>query len=245
MFEWSKTAGGEWLCAGVAIAMPVSAVLASLDPETLLDPAERSQAGRFLKQEDGARYRAAHGLLRLLLGAATGRDAAALQFSRRPHGKPFLLDAGPLDFNLSHGGGWVAVAMSSSGRIGVDVEADRPRYFWEEIAASFLAPGEIPRAGKIGFLKIWTAKEAALKAHGAGFAIAPETVTIATEREGFIATLPSDRFVGAWCRPDDNHVLAVSADGVAPQVAVCENAGDLREVLAWLSRFAPATLASR
>ncbi|MEW9612485.1 4'-phosphopantetheinyl transferase superfamily protein [Shinella sp. S4-D37] len=245
MFEWSKVADGEWLCAGLAIAMPVSAVLAGFDPDAVLDPAERSQAGRFLKQEDTERYRAAHGLVRLLLGAATGRNAADLSFSRRPGGKPFLLDAGSLDFNLSHGGGWVAVALCRSGRIGIDVEAERPQPFWAEIAGSFLAPDEIASAGAIGHLKIWTAKEAALKAHGAGFAIAPENVTVTAEGVGFTARLPAERFSGVWRRLGDGHVLAVAADDLVPEVAVCENASDLGAVLAELSRFAQATPASR
>lgn len=244
MFEWSKTADGEWLCAGVAIAMPVSAVLGSFDPDAVLDSAERSQAGRFLKPEDTERYRAAHGLVRRLLGAATGRNPAGLCFSRRPGGKPFLADTGSLDFNLSHGGGWVAVALSRSGRIGVDVEADRPQHFWDEIAASFLAPSEVA-AGAIGHLQIWTAKEAALKAHGAGFAIPPESVTVTAEGAGFAARLPADRFSGVWRRLGDGHVLAVAADGSVPEVAVCENAGDLGAVLAELSRLDPAMRASR
>lgn len=243
MFEWSKTSDGEWLCA--AIAMPVSAVLAGFDPDTVLDSAERSQAERFVKQEDRERYRAAHGLVRLLLGAATARNPADLRFSRRPGGKPVLADAGSLDFNLSHGGGWVAVALSRSGRIGVDVEADRPQHFWDEIAASFLTPEEIAAVGTIGHLKIWTAKEAALKAHGAGFAIPPESVTVAAEGAGFAARLPADRFAGVWRWLRDGHVLAVAADGPVPEVAVCENAGDLGAVLAELSRFAPAMPASR
>ena len=244
MFELSKMADGEWMCGDIAVAMPVDVILAGFDVDALLDLAERSQAARFLKQEDAGRYRAAHGLARLLLAAATGRNAAGLTFWRRPGGKPFLADAGPLDFNLSHGGDWVAVALSSSGRIGVDVEADRPERFWEEIAASFLAPGEA--AGAVGFLRIWTAKEAALKAQGAGFAIAPDSfaVTVAGEA-AFSVALPSDRFAGAWCRLGDGHVLAVAADGVVPQVAVCESAGDLQDVLAWLSRFAQAMPASR
>lgn len=247
MFEWSKTADGEWLCAGVAITMPVSAVLGSFDPDAVLDPAERSQAGRFLKPEDTERYRAAHGLVRCVLGAATGRNPAGLSFSRRPGGKPFLAGAGSLDFNLSHGGGWVAVALSRSGRIGVDVEVDRPQRFWDEIAASFLAPSEISAAGAIGHLQIWTAKEAALKAHGAGFAIPPGRVTVAVEvgGAGFAVRLPADRFSGVWHRLGDRHVLAVAADGSVPKVAVCEDAGDLRACLAKLSLRAPVRRTSR
>ncbi len=245
MFEWSKTADGEWLCAGVAIAMPVYAVLGSFDPDAVLDPAERSQAGRFLKSEDTERYRAAHGLVRWVLGAATGRNPAGLSFSLRSGGKPFLADAGSLDFNISHGGGWVAAALSRSGRIGVDVEVDRPQHFWDEIAGSFLAPSEISVAGAIGHLKIWTAKEAALKAHGAGFAIPPERVTVAAEGAGFAVRLPADHFSGVWHRLGDRHVLAVAADGSVPKVAVCEDAGDLEAVLAKLSLRAPVRRTSR
>lgn len=245
MFEWSKTVDVEWLCAGFAFAMPVSSALGSFDPDTVLDSEERSQVERFLKREDRERYRAAHGLVRLLLGAATGQNPAGFRFSRRPGGKPFLSDAGTLDFNLSHGGDWVAVALSRSGRIGIDVEAERPRHFWDEIARSFLAPEEIATASAIGYLEIWTAKEAALKAHGTGFAIPPDSLTVTAEGAGFVARLPEERFPGVWRRLDDGHVLAVASDGSAPEITVLENAGDLRDSLADLSRFAPARPASR
>jgi phosphopantetheinyl transferase len=245
MFEWSKTVDVEWLCAGLAFAMPVSSVLGSFDPDSVLDSEEQSQAERFLKREDRERYRAAHGLVRLVLGAATGQNPAGLRFSRRPGGKPFLSDTGPLDFNLSHGGAWVAVALSRSGRVGIDVETERPLAFWEEIAGSFLAPDEIASAGAIGHLKIWTAKEAALKAQGAGFAIAPDCVAVIADGAGFAAHLPADQFAGVWRRLDEGHVLAVASDGSAPEIAVLENAGDLRDSLADLSRFAPARPASR
>lgn len=86
--------------------------------------------------------------------------------------------------SLSHSGGWIAVATTRSGCVGVDIEAVRPvspalarrcladseLAWWEE------AQDERPRM--LRFLRLWTAKEAYLKATGAGLSTDPRGVRI-------------------------------------------------------------------
>ncbi|MDQ4408913.1 MULTISPECIES: hypothetical protein [unclassified Rhizobium] len=143
--------------ADIVVAIPFSELLVVCEPAMFLNEVERAKAERFHKIEDSLRYQAAHALKRLLIGAAVGKDAVDLHFSRAAGGKPIVLDCGPLAFNLSHGGDWVAVALSRSGSIGVDVESEREDDFWQQIASAFLAPKE---ANNVEFLKLWTAKEA-------------------------------------------------------------------------------------
>ena len=224
----------------MAVAVPVEIALASLDTDAVLNIAEQRQAQQFHKSADRARYRAAHGLKRLLLGAAVNIAPPNLSFAQAPGGKPYLEPERPghLDFNLSHGGDWVAVGLSWSGKIGVDVEADHPDDFWQKIVSAIISPGEsVDR----GFLRAWTAKEAALKAHGIGLATAANHVAIeAGAAERFSAELPSGQgtFSGIWQRLDAMHMLAVATNGTMPQITVCRNADSLRKVFSRLGQAA-------
>ncbi|MBS0258080.1 4'-phosphopantetheinyl transferase superfamily protein [Agrobacterium tumefaciens] len=215
--------------AGIVVAIPVSEILAVYDAAALLNDVEWAQAQRFHKLEDSLRFQGAHVLKRLLVGAAVGMETADLHFSRAAGGKPFLVNAGPLDFNLSHGGNWVVVAFSRSGRVGVDVESEREEDFWKEITSAFLAPMD---AKNVGFLKMWTAKEAAVKADGAGLVIPLTEVVIDTEdSETFIAALPIERLYGKWRQLDATHVLAVATEKNPPAICVCTSVSILKRIL--------------
>ncbi|MDP9835689.1 4'-phosphopantetheinyl transferase [Neorhizobium huautlense] len=227
------------------IAVTVQATLEALAGEDVLDDAEKAQAARFVRAEDGRRYRAAHLLKRHLLGMATDLPPQDLRFGRHDGGKPFLLGERGPDFNISHGGDWVIAGFSWSGRIGVDVEAERPIAFWREIASSFLSTAELAVADGGDFLKIWTAKEAGLKAHGAGFAIMPNAITVAGEGDGFALTIDAMNLGGLWHRLDEAHMLGLAASGEPPQIAVCRSADDLDVALCGIRPPVPGLPASR
>lgn len=88
------------------------------------------------------------------------------------YGKPRLVD-GTAEFNLSHAGRWVVCAISRTA-VGVDVEQVRPfdlvlawRFFHRrECAALAVQPAA---ARHDYFFRLWTAKEAYMKALGLGF----------------------------------------------------------------------------
>jgi len=97
------------------------------------------------------------------------------ELKRSQGGKPFLDAPGwEGDFSVSHSGGVVAVAVTSSGKIGVDVEKVRP--VMEELIPECLAEGEreewreaVTEESRRGlFFRYWTLKEAYLKYTGAG-----------------------------------------------------------------------------
>ncbi|WP_246659188.1 4'-phosphopantetheinyl transferase superfamily protein [Rhizobium sp. FY34] len=215
--------------ADIVVAIPVLDILAVYDPAAFLNEAEQAQAQRFHQLEDSLRFQAAHVLKRILIGAVVGKATADLHFARAAGGKPFLLNAGPLDFNLSHGGDWVAVALSWTGRIGVDVESEREDDFWQEISSAIMAPMDVKN---IGFLKRWTAKEAAIKANGAGLAIPlTEVVIDTTDSETFVAALPTERLSGTWRQLDAAHVLATVTDGNMVEICVCNSVSILKRIL--------------
>lgn len=136
------------------------------------------------RRADGLRHRyiVAHGAVRSILGARLGIDPGAVVFSRHCdqcgdplHGKPVLPDHGDLSFSLSHSESFAMVAIASGALVGVDIEIVRPRPQLDRLAARVLSDEEHaewleaePQQRTEAFLARWTAKEAYLKATGAG-----------------------------------------------------------------------------
>ena len=127
------------------------------------------------------RYIVAHGAVRSILGARLGIDPGAVVLSRHCdqcgdplHGKPVLPDHRDLCFNLSHSESFAMVAVVSGALVGVDIEIERPRPRLDRLAARVLSDEEHAewleaglRSAPTPFAR-WTAKEAYLKATGAG-----------------------------------------------------------------------------
>lgn len=105
------------------------------------------------------------------------------------------------DVSLSHGGGWIAAATTHSGCVGVDIEAVRP--VTTALARRCLTPSELAwweaaqdgRPRMLRFLRLWTAKEAYVKATGAGLSTDPRDVEIDLAGDG--PRLTSD-VTGVW-----------------------------------------------
>ncbi len=145
----------------------------------ILDDRERARGARFVTARHRVLFVAAHALLRAALTALGGAPPATWQFSADAHGKPsaFLgaLPA-PLSFNLSHTEGIAGIAAIArpGWAIGFDLEplardvslAVAGRFFnrhevaWLEGLAAPLR--------RRGFLRLWTLKEAFIKATGKG-----------------------------------------------------------------------------
>ncbi len=159
----------------------------------LLSPDEHAQAGRFRHARDRDRYILSHAFLRAVLGRYLGMDPARLAFSYGPHGKPALAceacgDA--LRFNLTHAHELALLAVAWRREIGIDAEHVRPDLPHEEIARQFLACEEmaaleaLPLAAQPwAFCRLWTRKEAYLKARGDGLAFPPDRVHVSPADE--------------------------------------------------------------
>lgn len=144
-----------------------------------LDDEERQRAREFYREIHGERFASARGLLRRLVAAYVGQSPEQVRFTAGPLGKPEL--AAPpaaLSFNLSHSEGLALMAFARQGRLGIDVEWVRhlPEAF--AIARRNFAPAEVqwlesspPEQQAEIFFRIWTRKEAVLKAVGAGLTV--------------------------------------------------------------------------
>jgi 4'-phosphopantetheinyl transferase len=142
-------------------------------PAGILSDTEHARAERFLRPADREAYRAAHAGLRLVLGRVCGQAPASLAFGSAPGGKPVLLglDGAP-EFNLSHAGGFAALAVGEV-PLGLDIEA--PRRIDAGVSRLVLGPAEqaelaaLPRDERdAALLSAWVVKEAVGKAMGCG-----------------------------------------------------------------------------
>jgi 4'-phosphopantetheinyl transferase len=156
----------------------------------VLSPGEQVRADRFHRAVDRRNFIAAHAGLRLLLATALGHRDEDVELTQTDTGKPMLVDR-TLEFNLSHSGEIVLIALASGLSVGVDVEQPRGLADREAIARRFLHPGEAAdlaqltgRAAELAFFRCWTRKEAVAKALGLGL------------------SLPLDQY-RVSCRPDE------------------------------------------
>lgn len=144
----------------------------------LMSAPEQTRALRFVKEADQRSFTAAHGSLRLLLGAALATDPRSLLFEAGRYGKPALASRA-VQFNMSHSGGVVLIALADGMPIGADVEMVRPLPDRDEIVRRYFHPGEVAdlaaveegAAATLAFFRCWSRKEAVVKALGLGMTL--------------------------------------------------------------------------
>lgn len=142
-----------------------------------LSEGETRRAARFHFPADRQRYIVAHGCLRDILSRYLDCKPGELCLSQNQWGKPALPDH-PIQFNLSHSGGFALVAVTHACKVGIDVECIRPEMDFESIARRFFSQSEFlelmavpPDLRQSAFFDCWTRKEAYIKAHGLGLSL--------------------------------------------------------------------------
>lgn len=172
----------------------------------ILPVAERERAARFVFERNRCQYVAAHALIRLMLTAATDSivPPAAWTFETGAHGKPQVSRGKGPYFNLSHCEGAVVCAVSRSVEMGVDIECV-DRWAPLELGDTHFAAcecawlGSLPEAQRpIGFLRLWTLKEAYIKATGRGLAQRLDDFAFAFEPLRLTFFDPALGDVGEW-----------------------------------------------
>jgi 4'-phosphopantetheinyl transferase len=139
---------------------------------------ELDRANRFRFERDRRRFIAGRGLLRAILSHYVGREPPQIKFDYSSRGKPTLAEDPAhetLHFNLAHSDDLLLLAVTRDCAIGVDVERLRILKDAEDMAERFFSVQEssglkaLPEAQKpAAFFRLWTRKEACLKATGAG-----------------------------------------------------------------------------
>ncbi len=139
---------------------------------------EKERAKRFYQEKHSRGFIIARGLLRVILGHYITEKPSSIIFKYSSKGKPTLADISyPLSFNLSHSQERVIYGLGYVERIGVDLEYQREITDVSKLAERFFSPKEYqylqnrPEIERNNlFLRLWTAKEAYLKATGEGIA---------------------------------------------------------------------------
>jgi len=146
----------------------------------MLPAEEQARAARFRQPDDAARLVLGRTALRRILGARLRCAPDAVPLVPGPNGKPVLPpQSPPWQFNLSHSGDWLLIALAWQRRVGIDVEVWRDLEY-AALAEQAFAPEEraalatAPVAQRaVTFFAVWTRKEALLKARGLGLGAFP------------------------------------------------------------------------
>jgi 4'-phosphopantetheinyl transferase len=140
---------------------------------TLLADDERQRMNVFGHESDRRTYLWSRCLMRTVLASYAGCTPADLRFQVNPFGKPILQDV-PLQFNVSHSRGAVALAVSMR-LVGIDIEERQRKVEHLGLARRYFAEGEARHLEELAesergpaFFAIWTLKEAYVKGIGRG-----------------------------------------------------------------------------
>lgn len=142
---------------------------------TLLSADEVERAHRFKFDIHRQRFVAARANLRRVLSAYTQVVPQDISFIYGAQGKPFLQNNPlQLQFNVSHSDDMAVIAVTIESEIGVDIEKIEPG-FKEGVASRFFSVDENTElkllsgdAQVAAFYRIWSKKEALIKALGEG-----------------------------------------------------------------------------
>jgi 4'-phosphopantetheinyl transferase len=154
----------------------------------VLDDSERDLADRYRFAADRRRSIITRGILRTLLAGYTGGDVQSIRFHSNEFGKPSLIPAAsrfPVEFNVSHSGDFSLLAFARGMEVGVDIEQLTTERNIAELARIVLSREEavcfdlLPHDQKQRMLfRIWTCKEAVVKAVGNGLSIPLESFEV-------------------------------------------------------------------
>ena len=150
---------------------------------SLLDEEERRRWDRFLVKGARRRFSLCRAALRINLCDRLGCANDDLSFGYLAHGKPFARVGGapsPASFNVSHSGMHGLVGFAEHDGLGVDLEERAPDRNFDGIGSSVYGPAERraltaatgTRKANL-FYRLWSLKEALIKALGTGFSLNP------------------------------------------------------------------------
>lgn len=192
---------------------------------SFLSPDERMKAARFKFPNHRMSFIAARGLLRILLGSFIDARPEAIEFRYGRNGKPSIVGAPHVHFNVSHSGQVILYGLRLDHEIGVDIEHIRQIDDMDGIARQFFSPGEqrewldVSEHDRLkAFFDCWTRKEAFIKFLGSGlsFPLRHFQVTLTPGHPARLVHVngqsPGSCFLFDIA-PHDNYSAAVASEG--------------------------------
>ncbi len=203
-------------------------------PEDLavLTDDERARAGRFAFVSDQSAFVTTRAALRRALGDALSCPPDTVRIVTATSGRPTLdrSHGSRLDFNVSHSGAVAALALSHTGRVGVDIETHDIRRGLRDLVPTVMGLRERVMLTALtdealfceAFYGCWTRKEAIAKGIGTGISADLTAIDV--------PAVPSDGLVvvpGAT-HPRWRIVTVNVGAGVTMSVALADCAGPIR-----------------
>ena len=151
----------------------------------ILSNQEQQQAARLKKPKHAAAYIVAHSFLRHVLSSHLKIAPDIVGFTTNLFGKPLLTNISKgLFFNLARTHGRAAVAINYACPIGIDIEGLNHDFDYSSVLSTVLSNNELNSFNQLGeelttraFYKVWTQKEAIIKALGKGLSYPIKKVT--------------------------------------------------------------------
>jgi 4'-phosphopantetheinyl transferase len=145
---------------------------------------EKARIERFYFAKHRQRQMVIKKSVRIILANYLNCKASEVTFATKRHGKPYLVNK-KLRFNLTHSGDLALLALSKDNELGIDIEKDSERPF-DALAKRFFSQNESEAVTKLKsiyakqqlFFRIWSAKEAFIKAVGLGLSYPLDDFTI-------------------------------------------------------------------
>ncbi|MFI5218626.1 MAG: 4'-phosphopantetheinyl transferase family protein [Bacteroidia bacterium] len=180
---------------------------------------ENKRTDRFAFEKDRNQFITAHGSLRKILSKYLSVETGQIQFRKTGNKKPYILfPPASLKFNISHSENKILIAVSDN-EIGVDIEKIKPgleynglvkNYFSikeQQIILNSKMPGE-------AFYKLWTRKEAVLKANGMGISDDLKNIEVCSDenhspfnQDYYISSFLIENFYGSVASPVNNNSI--------------------------------------
>lgn len=177
----------------------------------LLSEHEQAHLTGYRVREAAERYVVTRSLVRAVLGERLAMSPRSIGVSRTDTGKPVIAQG--VHFNVSHSGDLILMAVSDERAVGVDIERKRDVQRVDALLRRWLSAEEqteyasLHRGGASeseAFLRLWSLKEARLKALGVGISGASrarldivEAFALDDLLERLAAQRPDPGYVGA------------------------------------------------
>jgi 4'-phosphopantetheinyl transferase len=200
-----------------------------------LSPDEKARAEQFYFAKDRTAFSFSRAMLRTILSRYLDLEPNLIRFNYTSHGKPFLDPAqnpNQLHFNLSHTHQTVIYAISKNHEVGIDIEHMNPSIDYIAIAKNFFSHYENHALNKTDdakkcelFYRIWTCKEAFIKAIGLGLSYTLHDFDVGefSEQSAKILQIKKDSEIAkkwslfCW-HPEATYIAALAIKQLLPKI---------------------------
>jgi 4'-phosphopantetheinyl transferase len=195
---------------------------------------ETERADRFYFEKDRTQFIVRRGILKQIISKYLEIDPKNLLFEYNRFGKPFLNSNSPkhdFRFNMSHSKNMALYCISHQKDVGIDIEYIQKDIEFLQIIDRFFSHNEKKFIQKINidkrkeaFFKIWTRKEAILKALGKGISFPLEKVDVSFNKDNFITRINDNDYgqctESSWyvkdLLPTEDYVASIAIEGSNP-----------------------------